>query len=124
MPFKPGQTGNPHGRPRKEASIAERFRSNPKIEKIFEQIISVASTLGTEEQHPNAWPAAKIILDKLVPGLKPVDFNNTDLAELYRSIQEKWSNEAEYLYDSIRQQAEENDRRRRPGENTPKAVEG
>ena len=70
MVWRKGQSGNPDGRPPAGKTVVEKFRSNPKAEVVIEQIIEVASTLGTDDQHPDAMPCAKIVAERLIPAVR------------------------------------------------------
>jgi hypothetical protein len=58
------------GRPKKEHTIVEKFRSNPKAVDLINQIIETASTLGKKNQHKDAMNCAKLVVERLVPALK------------------------------------------------------
>ena len=58
------------GRPKKEASITEKFRSNPKAMDLFQNIFDIASTLGKKGQHKDAMNCTKLIIERIVPSLK------------------------------------------------------
>ena len=75
MPFKKGQSGNPNGRPPLGDAVVEKFRSNPKSAKVIDQIIEVAATLGTHEQHADAMSCAKIVAERLLPKLQTQTIN-------------------------------------------------
>lgn len=66
--LKKGQTNNRKGRPK--ISLAEQLRANPKVIEVIDKVISVASTLNTSEEHPQAMTCAKVLMDKSVPSLK------------------------------------------------------
>ena len=70
MVWQKGQSGNPNGRPPAGGSVVEKFRSNPKAESVIDNVIDVASTLGTDNQHPDAMVAAKIVMERLVPAIR------------------------------------------------------
>ena len=77
--FAPGVSGNPGGRPRSGEDIASRFRDNPKGIDVINNVIEVASTFGSAEQHKDAVAAVKLVIERLVPALKSSDINiNTD----------------------------------------------
>ena len=77
--FLPGTSGNLNGRPPAGEDIVSKFRDNPKCISVLEKIFKVASTLGDEDQHKDALPAAKMIAERLVPMLKSSDLQlNTD----------------------------------------------
>ena len=70
MPWLKGKSGNPNGRPPLGGAVVERFRKNPKSAVVIERIIKVASTLGTDKQHPDAMACAKIVANRLLPKLQ------------------------------------------------------
>jgi len=67
-PFRPGESGNPAGRPK--IALAEQFRNNPKAKSVLNKIIDVANTLNTEKEHKDAVTCARIVSDKIIPTLK------------------------------------------------------
>ena len=73
--FKPGFSGNPGGRPTSSETIISRFREDPKGLDVIKNVIAVAGTFGTQEQHPDAVAALKIVMDRLVPSLKSSEIN-------------------------------------------------
>ena len=75
--FKPGSSGNPGGRPKKGETIVDQFRDNPKGMDVINNLINVASTFGTKEQHKDAVNAVKLVVERLVPALKSSDVNLT-----------------------------------------------
>ena len=77
--FLPGQSGNPGGRPKKGETIVDAFRDNPKGMDVINNLIEVASTFGTKDQHRDAVNAVKLVVERLVPALKSSDINlNTE----------------------------------------------
>lgn len=64
--FKPGQSGNPRGRPRKGQATADRLRAQiaDDVPEIINQLREAA--LGGDVQ------AAKLLLDRCIPALKPI----------------------------------------------------
>ena len=77
--FKPGQSGNPGGRPKKGETIVDQFRDNPKGIDVINNVIEVASTFGSDKQHKDAVSAVKLVIERLVPALKSSDINlNTE----------------------------------------------
>jgi len=77
--FAPGISGNPGGRPKSGEDICSRFRDNPKGIDVINNVIEVASTFGSGEQHKDAVAAVKLVIERLVPALKSSDINiNTD----------------------------------------------
>ena len=73
--FKPGQSGNPGGRPKKGETIVDQFRDNPKGIDVINNVIEVASTFGSDKQHKDAVSAVKLVIERLVPALKSSDIN-------------------------------------------------
>tara|TARA_R100000426_G_C4803652_1_gene103601 strand:- start:240 stop:563 length:324 start_codon:yes stop_codon:yes gene_type:complete len=71
--FVKGQSGNPHGRPKKGHAIVDKFRDNPKANDVLKKIFDIANSLGTKKEHEDAFSCAKLIADKLVPTLKSED---------------------------------------------------
>ena len=65
-----GNSGNPSGRPKKDVTIVEIFRSHTEAEKIIESLYKVASTLAEDNPHKEAMNSAKLIFNALVPSLK------------------------------------------------------
>lgn len=78
MPWEKGQSGNILGRPAAGKTIVDKFRKNPKAEKVLEQVVTVAATLGRKNQHPDAMACARIVADKLVPSLKVSELSFDD----------------------------------------------
>ena len=77
--FKSGTSGNPGGRPKKGETIVDAFRDNPKGLDVINNLIEVASTFGSDNQHKDAVSAVKLVIERLVPALKSSDINiNTD----------------------------------------------
>ena len=68
--FASGVSGNPKGRPRKDESIVERFRSNEGCQSVINKLFAGAGTLDSKEPHKDAIQAAKLIVERLVPSLK------------------------------------------------------
>lgn len=58
------------GRPKKEDTIVTKFRENPKNFDLINNIVAIASTLGTKHQHKDAMNCAKLVVERLVPTLK------------------------------------------------------
>ena len=75
--FKPGTSGNPGGRPKSGETIVDQFRDNPKGMDVINNLINVASTFGTDDQHKDAVNAVKLVVERLVPALKSSDVNLT-----------------------------------------------
>lgn len=73
--FIKGNNANPTGRPPAGKTIVEKFRENPNSSSVLSNIFQIASTLGTEEEHPKAFECAKLVADKLIPTLKAQDLN-------------------------------------------------
>ena len=68
--FKPGQSGNPHGRPPAGQTIVDKFRDNPSAQNIINKLYAVAATLDGDKPHKDAISAAKLIIERLIPSLK------------------------------------------------------
>ena len=68
--WKKGVSGNPNGRPPKGKSLAERFRDNPTGKAVIDKILKTASTLGEDNQSPEAMQCAKLVIERIVPALK------------------------------------------------------
>jgi len=98
MTFIKGQSGNPYGRPAGEESVAAKFRSDPKIHNILKQVLAVAETLGTPAQHTHAWVAAKLVIEKTIPSLRPQDYENTDLKFAIAQLMDRIDREAQEAY--------------------------
>ena len=73
--FRPGFSGNPGGRPKKGETIVDMFRDNPKGIDVINNVIEVASTFGSDQQHKDAVSAVKLVIERLVPALKSSDIN-------------------------------------------------
>ena len=67
--FKAGNTFSV-GRPKKERTIVEKFRANPKGLDLIQNIFKIASSLGTKKQHKDAMNCAKLVVERLIPTLK------------------------------------------------------
>ena len=93
--FKPGESGNPNGRPKKGQSNAEKFRGNPKAEGIIEKIYATANSLGTNNEHKDAMSCAKLIADKLVPTLKSQELEVSGVDKGYVVIPQQTPSEKE-----------------------------
>ena len=77
--FKPGFSGNPGGRPKRGETIVDQFRDNPKGLDVINNVIEVASTFGSDQQHKDAVSAVKLVIERLVPALRSSDLNiNTE----------------------------------------------
>ena len=63
------------GRPKKDKSTAEQFRSNPRALDILNKVIEIASTLGSDDEHKDATSCAKVVVDKIIPTLKAQDIS-------------------------------------------------
>ena len=70
MVWQKGQSGNPNGRPPAGGSVVEKFRSNPKAESVIDNVIEVATTLGKDQQHPDAMACAKLVAERLIPAVR------------------------------------------------------
>ena len=68
--FKPGASGNPHGRPPAGQTIVDKFRDNPGAQAVINKLFTVANTLDEAKPHKDAIAAAKLIVERLVPSLK------------------------------------------------------
>lgn len=51
-------------------SLADKLRYNPKSETLVNKVLKVALTIGTNDQHDDAMPCAKLIIERVVPALK------------------------------------------------------
>ena len=78
--WKPNQSGNPKGRPKKGDSVADLIKRNRCNGEMVKKLYKVAGTLGTKAEHKQALACAKILLDKIVPDLKSTELevNNTN----------------------------------------------
>ena len=84
------------GRPKKEASITEKFRSNPKAMDLFQNIFDIASTLGKKGQHKDAMNCTKLIIERIVPSLKASELkikSNDDSGFVYLPPQKEVESE-------------------------------
>lgn len=68
--FLKGNNANPTGRPPAGKTIVDKFRENPNSNSVLANIFEIASTLGTDAEHPKAFECAKLVADKLIPTLK------------------------------------------------------
>lgn len=73
--FVKGNNANPKGRPKSGTTIIENFRDNPHSDVVIQNIYKIASTLGTDDEHPKAFECSKLITDKLIPTLKAQELN-------------------------------------------------
>lgn len=73
--FVKGNCANPKGRPKSGHTIIENFRDNPHSDVVIQNIYKIASTLGTDNEHPKAFECSKLITDKLIPTLKAQELN-------------------------------------------------
>tara|TARA_R110002020_G_scaffold66413_1_gene174572 strand:- start:1261 stop:1611 length:351 start_codon:yes stop_codon:yes gene_type:complete len=71
--FIKGNNANPTGRPPAGKTIVEKFRENPNSSSVLSNIFQIASTLGSDKEHPKAFECAKLVADKLIPTLKAQD---------------------------------------------------
>lgn len=58
------------GRPKSEDTIVTKFRDNPKNFDLINNMVAIASTLGSKDQHKDAMACAKLVVERLVPALK------------------------------------------------------
>lgn len=65
MPFEKGQSGNPNGRPKKNSATADRLR-----EEIGAHVPAIIKAV-VEQAKDGDVQAAKLLLDRVVPALKP-----------------------------------------------------
>ena len=70
--FSSGNTFS-KGRPKKEQTLVEKFRSNPKALDLLQNIFDIASTLGKKKQHKDAMNCTKLIVERIVPSLTGVN---------------------------------------------------
>ena len=68
--FKPGTSGNPHGRPPAGQTIVDKFRDNENAQAVINKLFAVANTLTDDKPHKDSIAAAKLIVERLVPSLK------------------------------------------------------
>tara|TARA_R100001594_G_scaffold1338_1_gene5725 strand:- start:215 stop:550 length:336 start_codon:yes stop_codon:yes gene_type:complete len=68
--WKPNQSGNPKGRPKKGDAVADLIKRSRHNGEMVKKLYKVAGTLGTKNEHKQALACAKILLDKIVPDLK------------------------------------------------------
>jgi len=99
MKYIKGQSGNPNGRPPKHESIAAKFRRDPKVKKVIKQVLAIAETLGTPDQHVHAWVAAKLVIDKTIPSLKQQEYEQTDLKTAIAQLMARIDREAMEAYE-------------------------
>lgn len=107
MTFIKGQSGNPQGRPAGDESVAAQFRSNPKVKNILKQVLVIAETLGTPDQHVHAWVAAKLVIDKTIPSLKLQEYEHSDIAAAMAELFERIDREAMEAYEKGKKSMEE-----------------
>ena len=65
-----GQTANPSGRPKKEHTILEIFKSHEGAEAIINKLFKIANTIDTDEPHKDAMSSMKLIVERFIPSLK------------------------------------------------------
>ena len=93
--FSAGNTFS-RGRPKKEKTIVEKFRSNPKALDLLQNIFDIASTLGKKKQHKDAMNCTKLIIERIVPSLKSSDLkikSNDDSGFVYLPPQKEVESE-------------------------------
>ena len=73
--FAKGQSGNKYGRKPKGETIVDRFRDNPHGLDVIQNIMKIAATLGSNDQHQDALSCAKLVVERLIPTLKSSDLN-------------------------------------------------
>tara|TARA_R110002020_G_scaffold288669_3_gene504156 strand:- start:536 stop:967 length:432 start_codon:yes stop_codon:yes gene_type:complete len=84
------------GRPKKEQTLVEKFRSNPKALDLLQNIFDIASTLGKKGQHKDAMNCTKLIVERIVPSLKSSDLqirSNDDSGFVYLPPQKEVESE-------------------------------
>ena len=65
-----GESGNPNGRPKKEDTIVEKFRTEPRLEGLLQKMYTIANTIGDEDAHKDSLACAKLIIERVIPSLK------------------------------------------------------
>ena len=65
-----GESGNPNGRPKKEDTIVEKFRTEPRLQGLLEQMYTIANTIGDDTPHKDALACTKLIIERVIPSLK------------------------------------------------------
>ena len=65
-----GQSGNMNGRPKKEDTIVEKFRTEPRLEGLLQKMYTIANTIGDEDAHKDSLACAKLIIERVIPSLK------------------------------------------------------
>jgi hypothetical protein len=65
-----GESGNPNGRPKKEDTIVEKFRTEPRLQGLLEQMYTIANTIGDDNPHKDALACTKLIIERVIPSLK------------------------------------------------------
>ena len=65
-----GQSGNMNGRPKKEDTIVEKFRTEPRLEGLLQKMYTIANTIGDDTPHKDSLACAKLIIERVIPSLK------------------------------------------------------
>ena len=70
MTWQKGKSGNPRGRPPVGETIIQKFRDDPRSQEVIDKVLQVASTLGSDDEHPHAFDAAKLVTSRLLPSIR------------------------------------------------------
>ena len=82
--FLPGQSGNPSGRPKGTGSVAKlREAIQEEMPEIIDAVVSAAKAGDIS--------AAKILIDKVIPTLKPVNSPRIDGLDVDNVIHIRWA---------------------------------
>ena len=65
-----GESGNKNGRPKKEDTIVEKFRTEPRLEGLLQKMYTIANTIGDDTPHKDSLACAKLIIERVIPSLK------------------------------------------------------